>query len=201
MTDSGDQIIGTPTETASGGQNATERVTIVDYDPRWPGQFATERDLLTQHVSPPFIDHEHIGSTAVPNQRAKPIIDMMASVAKLPDADSMIPQLAQLGYVVVETGMKNRYLLRKPAAGARPAFHLHIVAKDTWAERKERLMRDYLREHPGAVTAYGQLKARLAIELGEDSAAYTRAKTDFIQELIDRARDARGLPRIDVWND
>ena len=28
-----------------------------------------------------------------------------------------------------------------------------------------------------------------------------RAKTEFIQQLDDRARDARGLPRIDVWTD
>ena len=182
-------------------REAIERVEIVDYDPLWPSHFAMERDILANNITPPFIDHEHIGSTSVPNQRAKPIIDMMASVGTLSDADTIVPQLARLGYVLIETGMKNRLFLRKPASKSHPSFQLHIVAKSTWEDRKERLMRDYLREHPDAVAAYGQLKERLAAEFSEDSLAYTRAKTAFIQGLVDRACDARGLPRIDVWTD
>ena len=49
-------------------------------------------------------------------------------------------------------------------------------------------MRDYLLAHPEAAAAYGELKKRLAEEHTEDSLAYTRAKTAFIQDLIDKAR-------------
>ena len=60
-------------------------------------------------------------------------------------------------------------------------------------------MRDYLLAHPEAVSAYGDLKKRLAKELTEDSLAYTRAKAGFIQDLMDKARTAIGLPLVDVY--
>lgn len=56
-------------------------------------------------------------------------------------------------------------------------YHLHIVEQSTWTKRNERIMRDYLLAHPEAVSAYVDLKERLAKELAVDSLAYTRAKT------------------------
>jgi GrpB-like predicted nucleotidyltransferase (UPF0157 family) len=62
-------------------------------------------------------------------------------------------------------------------------------------------MRDYLLAHPEAVEAYGALKDDLAVKYKEDSLEYTKAKTVFIQSVMDKARDERGLPRVDVWED
>jgi GrpB-like predicted nucleotidyltransferase (UPF0157 family) len=62
-------------------------------------------------------------------------------------------------------------------------------------------MRDYLLKHPEDVKAYGALKDRLAAIYPRNSLEYTRAKTDFIQDLLDKVCDSLGLPRIDVWND
>jgi GrpB-like predicted nucleotidyltransferase (UPF0157 family) len=78
-------------------------------------------------------------------------------------------------------------------------YHLHIVEQSTWTMRHERLMRDYLLAHPEAASAYGDLKKRLAKDFAEDSRAYTRAKTGFIQDLMDKARAGIGLPSVDVW--
>jgi GrpB-like predicted nucleotidyltransferase (UPF0157 family) len=57
--------------------------------------------------------------------------------------------------------------------------HLHIVEFATWTERNERLLRDYLRAHPEAAQAYGELKMHLAVEYSQDGLAYTKAKTAF----------------------
>jgi GrpB-like predicted nucleotidyltransferase (UPF0157 family) len=62
-------------------------------------------------------------------------------------------------------------------------------------------LRDYLRAHPEAAQAYGELKMHLAVEYSRDGLAYTKAKTAFIQSIIDRARDERGLPRMNVWEE
>jgi GrpB-like predicted nucleotidyltransferase (UPF0157 family) len=80
-------------------------------------------------------------------------------------------------------------------------YQLHIVELATWPERNERLMRDYLREHPEAARAYGALKSELALAFVGDSLAYTKAKTAFIQGIVDRARAERGLPVVNVWED
>jgi GrpB-like predicted nucleotidyltransferase (UPF0157 family) len=62
-------------------------------------------------------------------------------------------------------------------------------------------MRDYLLGHSNAVAAYAAIKIKLACDYAEAPLAYTRAKTAFIQELVDKACAERGLSPIDVWND
>jgi GrpB-like predicted nucleotidyltransferase (UPF0157 family) len=78
--------------------------------------------------------------------------------------------------------------------------HLHVVAEDSWATRNERLLRDYLRSHPEQARRYGKLKQQLARDLGHGE-AYTRAKTELIQELVDAARAELGLPQVPVWEE
>jgi GrpB-like predicted nucleotidyltransferase (UPF0157 family) len=48
--------------------------------------------------------------------------------------------------------------------------------------------------------AAAELKQRLAAE-DTDGDAYTKAKTELIQELTDRARADRGLPPVPVWEE
>jgi GrpB-like predicted nucleotidyltransferase (UPF0157 family) len=61
--------------------------------------------------------------------------------------------------------------------------------------------RNYLLAHPEDARAYGELKNHLADEHAQDGLAYTKAKTAFIQSLIDQARDERGLARTNVWEE
>jgi GrpB-like predicted nucleotidyltransferase (UPF0157 family) len=172
-------------------------VEVVAYDPSWPDIYAAEREVILAATSQ-FIVLEHVGSTAVPGQVAKPVIDMMAAVKQL--SEVRIGLLTALGYHLIEAGMRERLFFRKYASSGQ-VFHLHIVEHHTWAERNERLMRDYLLARPEAVQAYGELKSQLALQYPEDSVAYTEAKTEFIQGLIDKARTALGLPLVNVWED
>lgn len=175
-------------------------VEVVAYDPRWPSIYAAERDLLFSVSGGAFLTFEHIGSTAIPGQRAKPIIDMMAAPRTLQD-DALLASLAALGYVLTDAGMRERLFLRRRDPGGGQVYHLHLVEFPTWEERNERLMRDHLLRHPEAVQAYGALKDALASSYANDLPGYTRAKTAFIQGVIDRERDARGLPRVEVWEE
>lgn len=172
-------------------------IEVVPYNPAWPEIYAAERARILS-ATPEFIEFEHIGSTAVPGLRAKPIIDMMASVERLEGNEGLISCLNELGYIVFETGMPNRLFFRKYPAGEQK-YHLHIVEQSSWETRKERLMRDYLCEHPDEAAAYGALKEGLVDEYRNDSDGYTKAKTAFIQGVMDRARAQLGLPSEDVW--
>ncbi len=176
-------------------------VEIVDYDPKWVELFATERKVLLASTGSYFVELEHIGSTAIPNQQAKPIIDIMAAIHSLDELDDFLPALERLNYQLIDAGMYNRYFLRKLDKSNGQTFHLHIVELSTWAERKERLMRDYLCKHPEDVQAYGALKTQLAAQYHEDSIAYTKAKTSFIQNIMDKIHDELGLARVDVTQD
>jgi GrpB-like predicted nucleotidyltransferase (UPF0157 family) len=58
----------------------SDRIVLAPYDSAWPEQFEAERALLEQ-VLRPWLEGgiHHIGSTAIFNMRAKPVIDMMAT--------------------------------------------------------------------------------------------------------------------------
>ncbi|HEY2750712.1 GrpB family protein [Phenylobacterium sp.] len=178
--------------------DALSVVEVVPYDPRWPEQYRRERVAVLALGGDDLVELEHIGSTAIPGLAAKPIIDMMAAAPDMALAARAIGRLERAGYARVDTGARERLLLRKHET-PRSIFHLHIVEMNTWDHRHERLMRDYLLTHPDTASAYGDLKASLAKLHAADRLAYTRAKTAFIQEVVDKATTALLRPRIDIW--
>jgi GrpB-like predicted nucleotidyltransferase (UPF0157 family) len=56
-------------------------VEVVAYDPNWARSYAAERDRLVELGGTLWLELEHIGSTAVPGQFAKPIVDMMGAAS------------------------------------------------------------------------------------------------------------------------
>jgi GrpB-like predicted nucleotidyltransferase (UPF0157 family) len=170
-------------------------VEIVPYDERWP-QLAEEAIAEVHAALPGMIRAaEHIGSTAVPGLAAKPIIDIMIAVADLADVDDAA--LAPLGYERIETGMPRRLFYHRARGQQR---NLHVVELAMWETRKERIMRDHLRTHPNDLRLYADAKRQLAAS-GLSADDYGRAKTEIIQQIMDRAHDERGLPRESVWEE
>jgi GrpB-like predicted nucleotidyltransferase (UPF0157 family) len=175
-------------------------IVVVDYDPEWPQQYLTERAAVRDSTGDLLLKIEHMGSTAVPGLAAKPVIDMMGSVQTLDDAVRVGEILQPKGYHLIETGMKNRFLYRRDAPdGMR--YHLHVVLDSNWDEQLERLLRDFLLKRSDLAAEYGALKHQLAVQYADDSDGYTRAKTAFIQRVVDLARDEAGLPHVDVWEE
>ena len=60
-------------------------VHIVPYDRDWPSRFEAERKLLIDAIGSWLVADsiEHVGSTAIPDLDAKPVIDIMAGVESL----------------------------------------------------------------------------------------------------------------------
>lgn len=174
-------------------------IEVVEYDPAWPARAAAARAELASRLPGLFAAIEHIGSTSVPGLAAKPVIDLMAA-ADLDRVAGHDDALGEIGYQRYDTGMGGRLFYFRDQHGRR-SCHLHVVPADTWSTRNERLLRDYLRDHPADVARYAELKRRLAAGQLAGSAGYTKAKTELIQELTDRARASRGLPPAPVWED
>jgi GrpB-like predicted nucleotidyltransferase (UPF0157 family) len=65
----------------------------------WPTRFAAERQRLVEVLEPWLAGPiEHVGSTAIPGLRAKPIIDIMVAVRTLEDSRPAIDVLRSLSY-------------------------------------------------------------------------------------------------------
>lgn len=104
-------------------------VVIADYDPRWPARFAEEKAHLLDVLGDRLVAVEHIGSTAVPSLAAKPIIDILAGVATLAEAEACIAPLAAAGWSYRadhEDSAPARRYFQKNGPGGVAAFHLHM---------------------------------------------------------------------------
>lgn len=169
---------------------------IVEYNLVWPKLFNKEKAFLIKLFGDEIGAIEHIGSTAIPKQRAKPIIDIFLAVKELKEKEYYERKLPQ-EYIYLETGMKNRYLFNKK--GDEECYNVHIMSfGEEFRNRNEILFRDYLRDHPQLVEEYGRLKDELIHKHGI-SLEYTQGKTRFIQLVVDQARKEKGLPPRDVW--
>jgi GrpB-like predicted nucleotidyltransferase (UPF0157 family) len=174
-------------------------IEILDYDPGWPVAAAAAIAELRRALPGLFTELEHIGSTSVPGLSARPVIDLMGAVPALAAATDREAALLALGHWRLDTGMPGRLFHPRDRDGRR-AYQLHVVPAETWATRNERLLRDHLREHPADARRYDLAKRELAGSAG-DPAEHTRAKTAVTQVLTDRARAARGLPSVSVWEE
>ena len=162
-------------------------IELVDYDPSWPAKFAAERELLHGALrSWLFGPIEHVGSTAIPGLRAKPVIDIMVGVATLRASRSAIPVLENLGYQYGAYKTEVMHWLCKPGDEFR-THHLHLVPFDSELWRARLAFRDFLRGDATAAAEYVALKNELAAVYRNDREAYTDGKTDFVQRIVARA--------------
>jgi GrpB-like predicted nucleotidyltransferase (UPF0157 family) len=125
---------------------------------------------------------EHIGSTAVPQLAAKPVIDLQLSVADLEDEQSYRPGLELLGLVLRQREPDHRFF--RPPAGEPRNVHVHVCAAGSRWEHDHLQFRDVLRRRPDLADEYARLKADLARQFRYDRASYNSGKSAFITETI-----------------
>jgi GrpB-like predicted nucleotidyltransferase (UPF0157 family) len=159
-------------------------VQIVPYAPEWATLFETERARLHQALGADALDIQHLGSTAVPGLAAKPIIDLGIVVADEAAVVACIPRITALGYTYREYRGPNQGYFFDLGAGQCLTHYLHLLLIGDPGWRNYLRFRDHLRAHPAARDAYQQLKRDLAIRYAADRAAYSAAKTAFVQHIL-----------------
>ena len=166
------------------------KVTIVEYRPEWRKLFEDEKRVIQTALGEVSARIEHIGSTAVAELAAKPVIDLMVGLEDFSIADNLVPKIEALAYEYIkkyEAVMPFRRFFTKEQAGIRThQIHLVGIGSEFW----ERLVlfRDYLRQHPGVAAKYALLKKELAGREWADVNEYADAKTEFIRKIENEAR-------------
>jgi GrpB-like predicted nucleotidyltransferase (UPF0157 family) len=165
-------------------------VQLVPYNPAWATLFEAERARLQHALHPDALDIQHIGSTAVPGLAAKPIIDLGIAVADETIVMASVPRLTALGYTYRGyRGADQGYFFDLGPDGHLTHYlHMLLISDSGWWNYLR--FRDYLRAHPSAGDAYQQLKQNLATRYAADRAAYSAAKTTFIQHILAADRSA-----------
>lgn len=155
---------------------------VVDHDPLWSLRYQAAARGLRGALGAVAVRVDHIGSTAVPGLAAKPVIDVQVSVSELRPSDRYATPIERLGYVHrPHPDVVDREFFRPP--GPR-TVHVHVVAAESRAEREHLVVRDFLRIHPEAATAYAALKRRLAAQFSEARQDYQSGKDDFLKGLL-----------------
>lgn len=173
---------------------ATEPVDVVEYDPAWAEAGTAERQRLQQLLAPWLTGAvEHVGSTAVPGLAAKAILDLQAPVADLTVADAVASTLAPSGwhYVNPELDQRDYRRLYVRVVAQHRVAHLHLMTPSSTRWQEQIAFREALLAAPDLVHAYASLKAKLARDHRHDREAYTAAKQQFVQTVLDRANQAR----------
>jgi GrpB-like predicted nucleotidyltransferase (UPF0157 family) len=157
-------------------------VRLHDYTPLWVELYREEEERIRAAIGHLIIDLQHIGSTAIPGIKAKPILDMMAGVARLDEALLCRAPLEALGYdYAAHAGVSNDYVFGK---GAARTHLLHVVEYGSAEWTNHLRFRDRLRNDRELAQEYERLKGELSRKFSENRAEYTSAKSEFIRKVV-----------------
>ncbi len=150
---------------------------LVDYNPLWPQAFAEEAARIRAALGDAALGLEHVGSTAVPGLRSKPIIDLQVGVADIRDGLEFIGPMARLGYDYAgNQGIPDHHIFGR---GVARTHLVHVVEAESDGWRRTLRFRDRLRADPEVRAAYQQLKSELAAS-ARTRAEYTAGKAAFV---------------------
>ena len=154
-------------------------IVLVPHQSRWAEWAQEEIESLSKILScySPIITH--VGSTAITNIYAKPIIDILVEIPSEADWQHIKMEMEAAGYIHMSSSA-NRMSFNKgytPDGYAEKVYHIHF---HTAGDNNEILFRDYLNNHPTAALEYEALKLSLLPRYQNDRDGYTAAKSGFI---------------------
>lgn len=173
-------------------------IEIVEYDPAWSRTFDELRAVLNRALGGLALAVEHVGSTSVPGLAAKPIIDLDVVIAAHDQLPHVIGRLRPLGYAHQGDldiagreafGREGEDVPRDGSAGRTfwPTHNLYVCAQNNRELGRHLAFRNYLRAHPDQAAAYEDLKRDLARRHQGDIDTYSRAKTNFVEGILQKA--------------
>ena len=166
-------------------------IKLVEHDPKWKNAANETIKQLWQIFGSVAKDIQHIGSTAIENIKAKPIIDIGVLINDFLEVEELYSELENNGF-------SNRGLLLNrqsmvfsmgediPPDDRITTHYIHIVKSDDTDWRNYVIFRDYLNANASVAKAYEALKIRLASEYTYDKGRlkYTSDKSSFIDQTL-----------------
>lgn len=170
---------------------ANEDVRLVEYDPSWPGRYEEFALWLRKSIGDDIaLRVEHYGSTSIFGIPAKPIIDVLVEIPSFEAAKPRI--LPVFNDPCWEYWWYSDHLtfIRRSRLQGERTQHVHMAPRGhpLWDGIP---FRDYLRSHPDEANRYAELKRKLAASHRGDRERYTEAKTEFVRNIVAKARGGR----------
>lgn len=165
------------------GKSAPSQIQVVPYDPKWAALYQQQQKHICSALQDKALKISHVGSTAVPNLAAKPIIDIDLIVADPADEKSFIPILEELGFelTVREPSWYQHRMLKLRD----PQVNLHIFAPNCPEHFRHSLFRDWLIEHPCDREKYANAKLAAVVD-ASNIKEYNDNKNAVIRDIYHR---------------
>ncbi|WP_396271101.1 GrpB family protein [Ideonella sp.] len=159
------------------------RIIVTKPNPSWPDDFLVESERIRKALGYAVVAVHHIGSTAIREIFAKPVIDILLVVTDLQSLDQSELSMINLGYEAKgEFGIpRRRYFRRNSDAGVR-THQVHAFQLGSPHIERHLAFRDYMNSNPAAALAYSDLKQQLALAHPTDMSAYMDGKDAFVKQ-------------------
>lgn len=187
------------------------KVQLEKYNPNWANVYNNIAHDIKQHLE--FLNPviEHIGSTAIANMTAKPIIDILVGVSNQDQLDKVVKPLTNHSYIYYEKFNSmmpyRRFFVKlkgKPESMFVPAVytendnipnelneyklaHIHVLEHNSYHWKRHIAFREYLRKHSDIKNEYEKIKIHLSTLNWHDGNEYNSAKNDFMKQTEEKA--------------
>ncbi len=148
----------------------------------WKELFLKEKNILKDLFMDFAITIEHVGSTAVIDLPAKPIVDIAVGVNSLDDVNQIIDKLKE-NYTVKNNQDVHEILLIKENSGETSSL-IHVLDINSERYKNMVLFRDILINNSTIREEYTRLKSELKEKYSDNREMYTKSKHDFIENVI-----------------
>ncbi len=175
-----------------------EPVELVPHNPKWPEWFLKEKISLEKTLGDDAKAIEHIGSTAISNIWAKPIVDILIGVGADLLSKEKRQSLIGLGYKYYgEANITWRLYFTK--RGQRN-FNLAVVSWGGPLWHSNILFRDYLKCHPDESRRYEKSKKTIVKKGSLHLFEYSDRKKPIISKLMKNAEkwSSQQLPLLEA---
>ncbi len=161
-----------------------EEIQVVEHNSEWKQQYLDEINYLKQTPCLSALEYEHIGSTSIPNIKAKPIVDIIIGIKDFPPQGEIIEGLEENGYTYMqEMSVPDRlYFIKR----GQKNFNVHVITFQGSVWNKDVLFRDYMINHFEEAQEYSDLKEEILRSGVNDLLEYSKRKADFILRIYEK---------------
>ena len=161
-------------------------VQLEPHDKQWDEAAIQTIKILKSILGDDAIDIQHIGSTAIPAIKAKPIIDIVVGVTDFDKVMLHNEQLRQVGIFYRGSDVERQFLyVMGDMENDTRTHHIHIVKWNGTEWKNYIHFRDYLNDNENMALQYQKVKEELESKYADDRVAYTNGKQDMIDLILD----------------
>jgi len=166
------------------------QVRLMPHDDKWDEEYLRTKAEIASIMGKNVLRIEHVGSTAIRSICAKPIIDAAVVVKSFAGMDIEGMKAAGYRYMGARNAEADRHMFAKYAEGSDEIIthHIHIYESENENFKDQLRFRDYLNSESEAANEYNEIKIKAANANPDDRYAYSDAKREFKEKIIQAAR-------------